>query len=413
MSYKQKFTKNILNTNFKNLSTNNKIFMKDISFKYQFTFQELKQLIDFAIDFNMWNEADITKVFKTDYVNRKNAFAHIRDIWNDLKNTSNSYKSFSKDLYKDDLRKFSFTSYKSDKISLGACPVASRNTRCCNLITLDAVQSCGFDCSYCSIQSFYNEDKIAFDVNFKQNLENLHLDPNETYHIGTGQSSDSLMWGNKNGILEALFAFAKKNKNIILEFKTKSKNIKYFLENDVPSNIICTWSLNTPTIIKNEEHLTASLEERINAAKQLSLKGVLVGFHFHPIVKYENYLNEYAKVYETLISTFKPCDVVLISFGTLTFIKPVISKIRSRSFKSKILQMPFVDANKKQSYSLSVKKEMFKHAYDSFKAWHNDVYFYLCMEDQSLWKEVFGYEYTSNNQMEDMMKMSYLNKITN
>ncbi len=411
MSYKQKFDKNILNTNFKNLSTNNKIFIQDISFKYKFTFQELKQLIDFAIDFNMWNEADITKVFKTDYTNRKNAFAHIRDIWNDLKNTSNSYKSFSKDLYKDDLRKFSFTSFKSDKISLGACPVASSNTRCCNLITLDAVQSCGFDCSYCSIQSFYNEDKIAFDLNFKQNLKNLHLDPNETYHIGTGQSSDSLMWGNKNGILEALFDFAKKNTNVILEFKTKSKNIKYFLENDVPSNIICTWSLNTPTIIENEEHLTASLDERINVAKQLSLKGVLVGFHFHPIVKYENYLKEYAKVYETLINTFKPCDVVLISFGTLTFIKPVISKIRSRSFKSKILQMPFVDANKKQSYSLTAKKEMFKHAYNSFKAWHNDVYFYLCMEDQSLWKEVFGYEYSSNNQMEDMMKMSYLNKI--
>lgn len=411
MSYLEKFEDSILRTNFKNLTTNNKIFLRDKALEYEFSYQELRQLVDFAIDFNMWHEKDISKVFKEEYPSRKNAFNDIRKTWQALKDRPNTYDKFSKKLYKDDVRKFSFTSYEGDKTGFGACPVASPNTRCCNLLTLDAVQSCGFDCSYCSIQSFYNQDKIAFDVNFKKNLESIVLDPNETYHIGTGQSSDSLMWGNKDGLLDTLFDFARNNTNVILEFKTKSNNIKYFLKNDVPKNILCTWSLNTTTIIENEEHLTATLDQRINAAKQLADKGVLVGFHFHPIVQYENYLDEYAEVYKRLIDTFDAKSVALISFGTLTFIKPVLNKIRSRSFKSKILQMPFVDANKKQSYSMEVKKEMFKHAYDSFKPWHRDVYFYLCMEDQSLWKDVFGYEYISNNQMEDMMKMSYTDKI--
>ena len=129
------------------------------------------------------------------------------------------------------------------------------------------------------------------------------------------------MWGNKEGILDALFEFARKNPNVILEFKTKSNNIKYLLENDVPKNIICTWSLNTPTIIENEEHLAASLTQRIEAAKKVSDKGVLVGFHFHPIVCYENYLSEYEEVYKTLIATFDPKKVALVSLGTLTFIK--------------------------------------------------------------------------------------------
>ena len=413
MSYKQKFESLIPKTNFKNLSVENQDFITKKAYEYQFSFQELKQLIDFAIDFKMWHEDDISEIFKDEYPNRKNAFNDIRNKWSKLKNKPNSYTKFSKDLYKDDVRRFSFTKFEGEKTALGSCPVASPNTRCCNLLTLDAVQSCGFDCSYCSIQSFYNQDKIGFDVNFKKNLENLKLDPNETYHIGTGQSSDSLMWGNKEGILDALFNFARKNPNVILEFKTKSNNIKYLLENEVPKNIICTWSLNTPTIIENEEHLAASLDQRIEAAKKVNDKGVLVGFHFHPIVHYENYLNEYEEVYKRLIDTFDPKNVALVSFGTLTFIKPVINKIRSRNFKSKILQMPLVDANGKQSYPLDIKKEMFCHAYKSFKPWHKDVYFYLCMEDQSLWKEVFGYEYLSNNQMEDMMKMSYKNKIDN
>ncbi|WP_428026333.1 SPL family radical SAM protein [Arcobacter sp.] len=406
----EKFNEHILKTNYENLKEENKKFIKKIYLKYQFSYQELKQLIDFAIDFTMWNEKELFEVFEEEYPSRKNAFNHIRKIWEDLKKSSNSYNSFDEKAYEKP-RRFSFQEIKKDSVGLGSCPVASESTRCCNLLTLDAVQSCGFDCSYCSIQSFYNQDKIGFDVNFKENLKKLKLDPNYTYHIGTGQSSDSLMWGNKGGLLDALFDFARENQNVILEFKTKSNNIKYFLENDVPANIICTWSLNTPTIIKNEEHLTATLEQRVDAAKALAKKGVIVGFHFHPIVHYENYLAEYKEVFDKLISEFNSDDVALVSFGTLTFIKPVINKIKSRDFKSKILQMPFEEINKKQSYPYEIKKEMFKFAYDSFKPWHNKVYFYLCMEDHKLWKDCFGFEYFSNNQMEDMMKMSYLSKI--
>ncbi len=377
--------------------------------EYKFSFQEIKQIVDFAIDFNMWKEGSIKEVW-VDKDHKKEIFKTIKKIWDDLKTKPNSYTNFTKSDYILD-EKISFELNSKEYVGLGSCPVASEGTRCCNLLTLDAVESCGFDCSYCSIQSFYNQNKISFDTNLIENLKNIKLDPTQTYHIGTGQSSDSLMWGNREGLLDALFAFAKANPNVILEFKTKSDNIKYFLEHKVPKNIIVTWSLNTPTIIEHEEHLTASLDKRINSARALADKGVLVGFHFHPIVHYENYLDEYKAVYDKLLNTFEANEVVLVSLGTLTFIKPVIKKLRDRGLRSKILQMPFSDANGKSSYPLDIKREMFKHAYEVFKPWHNDVYFYMCMEEQSLWKEVFGYEYSSNNQMEEFMKNAYMKKI--
>jgi spore photoproduct lyase len=386
----------------------------DIS-KYNFTVAQQQILKNIQTDLNMWNEKPLEQIWpyhlEEKYQHKqlsKAIMRYIQDYYELLKNKPNRYDNFP--AY-DNSRKISFETIEKKGVALGACPVASEGTRCCNLLTLDAVESCGFDCSYCSIQSFYNQNKIGFDKDFKQKLQNLELDPNEIYHIGTGQSSDSLMWGNKEGILDALFEFARKNPNVILEFKTKSDNIKYLEQNDVPKNIIVTWSLNTQTIIDNEEHLTASLEKRISSARVLANKGVLVGFHFHPIVVYENYLQEYEKIYKQLLDSFDHSEVVLISFGTLTFIKPVIQKLRQRELKSKILQMPFETINGKQSYSIEQKKQMFKHAYESFKPWHGKVYFYMCMEAHSLWKDVFGYEYTTNNQMEDMMKMSYMNKI--
>jgi spore photoproduct lyase len=383
--------------------------------KYNFTVAQQKILKDIQTDLKMWNEKPLDQIWpfhlEQKYQHKqlsKAIMRYIQEYYNELKAKPNNYKDFPK---YDNSRKISFETIQKKGVALGACPVASEGTRCCNLLTLDAVESCGFDCSYCSIQSFYNQNKIGFDKDFKQKLQNLKLDPNQTYHIGTGQSSDSLMWGNKDGILDALFEFARKNPNVILELKTKSDNIKYLEQNDVPKNIVVTWSLNTQTIIDNEEHLTASLEQRISSARTLANKGVLVGFHFHPIVVYENYLQEYEDIYKKLLDNFSANEVVLISLGTLTFIKPVIQKLRQRELKSKILQMPFETINGKQSYSIEQKKQMFKHAYDSFKPWHGKVYFYMCMEAHSLWKDVFGYEYSTNNQMEDMMKMSYMNKI--
>ena len=385
-----------------------------------FTVAQKNILNNIKKDLLMWNERDFESLYPQYYEEKyenkalaKKVFEYYVDLHKRLQEKPNDYSLFENVKYEP--RKYSFETIQKDGFGLGSCPVASEGTRCCNLLTLDAVESCGFDCSYCSIQSFYNQNKIGFDKDFAQKLEKLELDSNEIYHIGTGQSSDSLMWGNREGVLDALFAFAKRYPRVILEFKTKSNNIKYFEDVEVPPNIIVTWSLNPQVIVDNEEHLTASLDERIKAARTLADRGILVGFHFHPIVVYENYLKEYKEVYKKLIDSFDSSEVILVSFGTLTFIKPVIKKLRERDFRSKITQMPFCDASGKSSYPKETKIEMFKHAFESFEAWRRDkaseVFFYLCMEEDELWNETFGYRYASNNQFEDFMKISYAKKL--
>jgi len=411
-SYEDKFNNSINNTFYTKLPLHEQEFIKEKAFEYRFSHQELLQIINIARDLEMWDEKRVYEIFP-DHPTKKVALKRLKEAYETIRNTPNSYENFElKNIPKE--QKFTFKTEAKEGFGLGLCPVASEKTRCCNLLTLDAVESCGFDCSYCSIQSFYNQNTITFDSSFKDKLLKLKLDPNKTYHIGTGQASDSLMFGNREGVLEALLEFARKNPNVILEFKTKSDNINYLLENDVPKNILCTWSLNTPTIIKNEEHLTASLEKRIAAARKMADKGVKVGFHFHPIVEYEGYLDEYQEIYKKLILEFKPSEVALVSFGTLTFIKPVIKQLREREFRSKITQIPHEDASGKTSYPEATKIEMFKHAYESFKPWQNkedSVFFYLCMEPHELWMKTFGYQYATNNDFEHAMLEAYSKKI--
>ena len=383
---------------------------------YPFTHAQKQLLQKIDADLRMWQEGDLHTHFPHE-IDAKNLnpkakanaiFTHYRDLHERLRRMRPDYRRFTF-TYKP--RRISLQRQPQEKLGLGFCPVASEGTRCCNLYTLDAVQSCGFDCSYCSIQSFYNEDTITFDPTFKEKLKHLSLDPDTIYHIGTGQSSDSLMWGNREGILDALFAFAREHPNVILEFKTKSNNIGYLLEHDIPPNIITTWSLNPQTVIDAEEHLTASLDERIDAAERIAAKGNLVGFHFHPIIAYEGYLEEYGAIYKRLINTFDPDRVAMVSMGTLTFIKSVLKKLRARQLPTKVTQIPMREVNGKFTYDYDTKVEMFRHCYESFRPWHGKVFFYLCMEEHALWRDVFGFEFASNNQFEQMMNLSYMQKI--
>ena len=377
---------------------------------YKWTFQERKILNDIDTDLKMWGYPNGIKSIISDIqdMDKKKLFNLIRDKYQSIKNEPIKYTS----KIKVKPQKIEIREEKRDYLGFGSCPVASEKTRCCNLLTLDAVESCGFDCSYCSIQSFYHEGRITFDKDLQKKLDNIKLDPNEFYHIGTGQSSDSLMWGNRYGVLDALVDFARKNPNVLLEFKTKSDNISYFLEQkDLPKNLLFTWSVNPQIVIDNEEHLTASLEKRLKSARKIADIGMLVGFHFHPIIYIDDFEKHYGKLIVTLLNMFSPKEVVLISLGTLTFIKPVIKKIKKRRMTTQVLKIPMVDASGKLSYPLDIKRKMFKFVYDSFKPWHKEVYFYMCMEDKSLWKDVFGYEYPTNESFEMDMKLNYMKKV--
>ncbi len=379
--------------------------------------QDCRQSCEMALDLQMWGRQSIEDIWPDVESMGIASKARKQQVMKQLRLTLEHIKSEA-NRYPDDsmATKISLASkpqaIEKPKLGLGRCPVASPRTLCCNLQTLDAVDNCGYGCSYCSIQSFFDGKQISFDRGFADKLKNLQLDPDKTYHIGTGQSSDSLMWGNSHGVLDAVIDFARANPNVILELKTKSANVNHLIRSQAPRNILCTWSLNTPTLILHEEHGTASLDKRLDAARRVADAGYIVGFHFHPIIHYDSWRQDYQAVILQLSTRFNPDEVALVSMGTLTYIKSVMREIRKKAIPSQILKMPLIDADGKLSYPDEIKLQMFHHVYSRFaESWKDNVFFYLCMENQRLWKPVFGYDYASNSEFETAMKNSYQCKI--
>lgn len=415
--YEEKLARVADQAPFNRLPDDQRDFLCRQASEYRFTQQELRQLSEIGVDLNMWGEPSIMDAWppvpSADLPPKERRALIVGALRQHAERLRAIPKEYGVPVEAVGSARYRIRSgdRERDGLGLGYCPVASERTRCCNLLTLDAVENCGFGCTYCSIQTFYHDGEIHFDQGFADKLEALELDPEKIYHIGTGQSSDSLMWGNRFGVLDALMDFARRNPNVILELKSKSKNIAYLLKQEIPRNVICTWSLNPQPIIENEEHRAASLEERVSAARRVADRGIVVGFHFHPMIHYAGWEEDYSALFDSVVTGFDASEVALVSLGTLTFTKSVIRQIRNGGFKTRILQMPLTESDGKLSYPDEVKLEMFAHAYRSLASWHGRVFFYLCMENQRLWRPVFGFEYPSNQAFEEAMKASYLQKI--
>ncbi len=392
-------------------------YLQDLHAKYCFSFQEQRLVIETASDLLQWKMGPIGHWIDEGRVSslqgKKRTKALVATLLEQVSKERIRPTDYADFFPTEPLpEKCQRVIVHSEKI-MGRCPcpVEGEKTRCCNLKTLDAIQGCTFGCSYCSIQSFYTKGQIQVVGNLQQRLEELSLDEN-TWHIGTGQSSDSLVWGNDFGTLEALATLARRYPETIIELKTKSHRTDW-LAMDLPPNIVATWSINAPTIIEKEEHLSATLEQRITAAREAADKGIPVGFHLHPMVWFKGWEEEYRHVIEIVVGTFKAEELVMFSMGTLTFTKAVLRNLRSQGLESRILDMELTGAAGKFSYPLATKQRMFSHAYACFPAeWKlQGPFFYLCMEDPILWEPTFGYGYPNDRSFEAAMKESYQRRV--
>ena len=296
---------------------------------------------------------------------------------------------------------------------MGRCPCPSEDPilRCCNLKTLDAVQQCGYACAYCSIQSFYSQNQIRVVSDLNKVLSEIKLNE-ETWHIGTGQSSDSLLLGDDYGTLTALGKFAAENPDVVIELKTKSSRTDW-LKLNLPVNIISTWSVNANTVSQKEEHLASSVRARIQAAEKAGKSDRLVGFHIHPMVYFTDWKKEYRDTVNMICDSINPDNAVMIGMGALTFTKQNLRTLRESKRPTRVTQMPLNPIAGKYSYSNEIKEEMFSYVFECFpEEWKKKVFFYLCMEDKALWEPCLKRSYESNYEFENDMKSCYLKKIS-
>jgi spore photoproduct lyase len=279
---------------------------------------------------------------------------------------------------------------------LGHCPAGTRGLACCNYLVMNLAANCPMDCGYCFLQEYLADNPpLTAYVNPETALAELAqvLDRHTDRHfrIGTGELADSLALDPLTGLSAELVPFFAARRNGLLELKTKTDAIEGLLALDPKDRVVVSWSLAPPAAVAFAEHGTASIPERLAAARRVVAAGYKVGIHFDPMIEHAGWEEGYRDLVAAVAAAVPAARLAWISMGALRFSPGLRTKVRQRFPGTPLLageQVPSADGKWRDFQPLRV--AMYRRVRDVVTAALPAVPLYLCMETPDVWQRVFG-----------------------
>jgi spore photoproduct lyase len=291
---------------------------------------------------------------------------------------------------------------------LKPCP-GTNNYICCGYNILNIGTNCPLDCSYCILQAYFNKPSLRIFVNLENELskigEIIDKYPEKLFRIGTGEFTDSLALDEIHHFSYLLAEFIKQRKNVVIEYKTKTTEIKKLFDIKERKRIVVSWSLNSPYIVTHEEHGAPSIKQRLIAAKECQDEGFIIGFHFDPLIIHDRWKEQYFKTVELMAKYLQPEKILWVSMGCLRFLPSLKQIILKRHPESILLDSEFIQGlDGKSRYFKPIRIEMYSYMGDLLKKWAGfDPGLYLCMESDSVWHKSLGWSPGNSERLSDYL----------
>ncbi len=276
------------------------------------------------------------------------------------------------------------------------CP-GTKEYRCCDYQVLNIGMGCPMDCVYCILQAYLNKPWLTFFVNIEKLFQEMKTafaaEPDRFFRIGTGEFTDSMALDKFTCLSPKLVEFMAKQKQAVLELKTKSAVIANLENLQHNGRTILAWSLNSPLIMQREEIRTATFDERLNAAAQCAEWGYKLAFHFDPIIDHPGWEKGYEETITKLFQKVPAENIVWISLGALRYLPSLKTIGTSRFPGSRIFYHEFIEGlDNKKRYFRPSRVRLYKHIYQLLKRYTvPSTCIYFCMESDEIWQEVMGY----------------------
>jgi len=279
---------------------------------------------------------------------------------------------------------------------LKKCPGISPGMVCCNYYVVNLLKNCIYDCSYCFLQDFLqNNPLLVAHINVEDLLEELDqvftAHPDRIFRVGTGELTDSLALDTVIPYSQHLIPFFNQRENAVLELKTKSVCVENLLNQDSPRNVIVSWSLNPQTIIDREEKGTPSLQQRLEAARQCGNKGYRIGIHLDPIIIFPGWEKAYHELIDNMFKVLSPSQIEWVSLGSFRYRGGLKQIIKERHEDTRLFIGEHVASKDgKYRYLRPLRNQAYENLRDTLKKYSADLNVYMCMETREIWEGVTG-----------------------
>ncbi|MBM3477227.1 MAG: hypothetical protein FJX75_28505 [Armatimonadetes bacterium] len=194
---------------------------------------------------------------------------------------------------------------------------------------------------------------------------------------------------------ERLFAmdFARRDGRYLILF-SKSANVDFLLPLEHRGHTIMLWTLTTRSVSRDIEPRTATMEERLEAARRCQEAGYTVRFKFKPIVPLKGWREETTEMLEALFATVQPDNLSMevVFFGSVAEMDANLGLDN--------LDPRFVDAAQAaerdadpwdqaahgpRPFTFEVKREIYEHFLTESHRRSPSTPITLCAETQRMW----------------------------
>lgn len=190
------------------------------------------------------------------------------------------------------------------------------------------ILNCIYDCDYCYLQGMYPSANLVFFVNIEDYFKEVDkLTINQKIYLSISYEADLLALENLTGFAGMWIDYAKKNRNVKIEIRTKSANFHSFYKWDIPDNVIFAWSILPQPVIDKYEHLTPTLDMRIKSINCAISRGLKVRLSIEPIMPIDNFEHIYREFIKKLFSSVAVDGIRDVNIGVFRMVKEQAKKI--------------------------------------------------------------------------------------
>ncbi len=246
--------------------------------------------------------------------------------------------------------------------------------------------NCIYECEYCYLQGYFDSPDIVVFINHEDVC--AAIEETASAHDGivwfhAGEFSDSLALAHLTREWPVYWETFKRLPNAFLELRTKSVNIKPIEELEALDNIIISFSLSPPSMVKLLDRKTAGYRGRINAIARLAAKGFKIGLHLDPIIYHDSFRNDYDKLLSDVFAILPFEQLEYISAGVVRFTGKVYKEVLKNYPESALNTAPFVKSfDNKVRYNRPLRMHMLREIEKIAIARGVDASrIYLCMEE--------------------------------
>jgi len=253
---------------------------------------------------------------------------------------------------------------------------------------------CPYYCTYCYLAQVYRDylPLIKMNVNHDgmfREIRKTIASRRGAVAFNMGEMLDSLALDHISLLTQRLVPFFAGLSHGYLMLLTKSANVDGLLRVQPNRRVVVSWSLNSQRMIERYEVGTASLDERLQAARRCQERGYRIRLRIDPGILSEDWRCDYAELIRKSLTLLEPENITL---GMLRLL-PGHFRLAARAYGRRGARLRNAGlacraSDGKLRYPLGQCVEFYRFLIDGIRGFNKHVSVSLCRETPEVWSHL-------------------------